>query len=241
MVFGNFGVKVKTGTVTFPSTGKWYSFLGTGTLTIASTAYPVTLQPGEYYVYTNQDVKGEVLAVNWLSFSVQKQGAYAVLLNWSTQNEVNNDRFEIERSSDGISFTKTGSVKAMQTNGTKQYSFTDNLPLNGTNYYRIKQVDKDGSYQYSSIQKIDLAAIAKRWSLFPNPAKNNTTLFALNNYNKATIAVHDLNGKIVYQSTINKIVAGQQLTIPLQRLTKGVYVVKIITDDDVDTQKLVVQ
>jgi len=241
MVYGNFGVKVKTGTVTFPSTGKWYSFLGTGTLTISSTAYPVTLQPGEYYVYTNQDVKGEVLAVNWLSFSVQKKDAHAVLLSWSTQNEVNNDRFEIERSADGISFTKTGSIKAMQTNGTKQYSFMDNLALNGTNYYRIKQVDKDGSYQYSSVQQIDIAAIAKRWNLFPNPAKNNTTLYALNSYNKATIAVHDLSGKTVYQSTINNIVAGQQLTIPLQRLTKGVYVVKIITGDAVDTQKLVVQ
>jgi hypothetical protein len=215
--------------------------LGTGSISIASTAYTLTLQPGEYYVYTNKDVKGVVLAVNWLSFTAQKNGAHSALLSWTTANENNNDHFEIERSSDGISFTKIGSIHAVVYATSKTYSFTDNLLLSGTNYYRIKQVDKDGNYQYSSIQKVSMADVVKRWNLYPNPAKNNTTLFALNNYNKAEISASDLNGKIVYHSIQNNIVAGQQITIPAQQLSKGVYIIRIVTDENVDMQKLIVE
>ena len=126
-------------------------------------------------------------------------------------------------------------------NGAMQYAFTDNLPLNGINYYRIKQVDKDGTYQYSSVQKVSMADVVKHWNLYPNPAKNNTTLFALNSYDKAEITVSDLNGKIVYRTTLNNIVANQQISIPVQQLSKGIYVIKIATNQNIDTQKLVVE
>ena len=241
MVFGNFGVNAKTATVTFPSTGTWYSYLTTKTINVSSTSYSVTLQPGEYYVYTNKNIKDVVLAVTWLSFTAQKNGAHSVLLNWSTQNEINNDHFEIERSNDGISFTKIGSANAATGNGNHQYLFTDNIPLNGYNYYRIKQVDKEGNYQYSSIQRISLSDIIKHWSLYPNPAKNAAALYALNNYSKAAISVSDLRGKIIYSTVINNITVNQQISIPVQQLSKGVYVIKIITNDGIDTQKLVVE
>jgi hypothetical protein len=241
MVFGNFGVSAKTSVVTFPSAGKWYSYLGTGTITTTSTSYTVTLQPGEYYVYTDKDVKGQVLAVNWLSFTAQKNGVHSVLLNWSAQSEAGNYNYEVERSSDGISFTNIGSRNTLQTSGVQRYSFIDNAPLNGTNFYRIKQVDKDGSYQYSSIQKVSISDVIKHWNIYPNPAKNNTIVYALNNYVKADISVSDLNGRIVYHSSLNNVIAGQQITIPLQHFSKGVYVIKITTEQGIDTQKLIVE
>jgi 1,4-alpha-glucan branching enzyme len=241
MVFGNFGVNAKTATVTFPSTGTWFSYLTTKTISVGSTSYSVTLQPGEYYVYTNKNIKDVVLPVTWLSFTAQKNGVHSVLLNWSTQNEINNNYFEVERSNDGISFTKIGSVNAITGNGELHYVFTDNIPLNGFNYYRIKQVDKEGNYQYSSTQRISLNDIIKRWNLYPNPAKNNTSLYALNNYKNAAISVSDLNGRIIYRTAINNIKANQQITIPLQQLSKGIYVIKITTEQGTDTQKLVVE
>ncbi|HYJ63762.1 MAG TPA: T9SS type A sorting domain-containing protein, partial [Parafilimonas sp.] len=241
MLFGNFGVRAKTSTVTFPSTGTWYSYLTTKTITVSSTSYSVTLQPGEYYVYTNKNIKDVVLPVTWLSFTAQKNGAHSVLLNWSTQNEVNNDHFEIERSSNGTSFSKIGNANALTGNGELHYSFTDNIPLNGYNYYRIKQVDKEGNYQYSSIQRISLGDIVKRWNLYPNPAKNVAALHALNNYNKATISISDLRGRIIYSTVINNITVNQQISIPIQQLSKGVYVIKIVTEQGTDTQKLVVE
>ncbi len=241
MVFGNFGVQSKTATVTFPSTGTWYSYLTTKTITVASTSYSVTLKPGEYYVYTNKDVKSQVLAVTWLSFTAQKTGAHSVLLNWATENEVNNNNFEIERSNDGVSFIKIGSVIAAHTNNAQQYSFTDNDALSGISYYRIKEVDKDGSYQYSSVQKINFADAVKRWNVYPNPARNNTTVAALNNFAKADISVSDMNGKVIYRNSLHNVIINQQITIPLQQLSKGIYVIKIITEQNTDTQKLVVE
>lgn len=240
MVYGNFGVYSKSTTVTFPSTGTWYNYLGSGSINVASTAYAVTLQPGEYYVYTNKDIKDEVLAVDWLSFSAQKNGSRSVLLSWSTKSDVNEDRYEVERSSDGVTFTKIASVRAIAGSDVQRYSITDNAALNGISYYRLKQVNKDGSYQYSSVQKIDIEAVVKRWSLYPNPAKNNTALYALHNYDKAAISISDLNGRIVYRINASNIVAGQQFAVPVQQLSKGVYVIKIITGDTVDVQKLVV-
>ena len=153
-----------------------------------------------------------------------------MLLNWSTQNEINNDYFEIERSSNGISFIKIGNVNALTGNRRTTLFITDNVPLNGYNYYSIKQVDKEGNYQYSSIQRISLSDIIKRWSLYPNPAKNVTALHALNNYSKAAISVSDLRGKIIYSNVINNITINQQITIPVQQLSKGVYVIKIVTE-----------
>jgi 1,4-alpha-glucan branching enzyme len=241
MVIGNFGVTAKTTTVTFPSIGTWYSYLTTKTINVTSTSYSVTLQPGEYYVYTNKNIKDVVLAVTWLSFTAQKNGAHSVLLNWSTQNETNNDHFEIERSHDGISFTKIGNVNAASGNGQLHYSFTDNIPLNGYNYYRIKQVDKEGNYQYSSIQRINLSDLIKHWSLYPNPAKNATALYALNNYTKAAISISDLNGRIVYKTVINNVNANQQIPVSTQTLGKGVYVIKIVTEQEIDTQNLIIE
>jgi len=164
-----------------------------------------------------------------------------VLLNWSTQNEINNDYFEIERSSNGNSFSKIGNANALTGNGELHYSFTDNIPLNGYNYYRIKQVDKEGNYQYSSIQRISLGDIVKRWNLYPNPAKNVAALHALNNYNKVTISISDLRGRIIYSTVINNITLNQQISIPIQQLSKDVYVIKIVTEQGTDTQKLVVE
>ncbi|MBV9961707.1 MAG: T9SS type A sorting domain-containing protein [Parafilimonas sp.] len=241
MVFGNFGVNAKTATVTFPSTGKWYNYLGTGTITISSAGYTVTLQPGEYFVYTNKDVKSQVLAVNWLTFTAQKTGAHTVLLNWSTESRANSDHFEIERSSDGISFTKIASANTILSNGTQHYSYTDNSPLNSLSYYRIKQVDKDGSFQYSSIQKINLADVVHLWNVFPDPAKDKANVYALSNYAKADISIADLNGKIVYRYTAGNIIAGQPITIPVQQLSKGLYVIKIATEQNTYTQKLIVE
>ncbi|MBS1747273.1 MAG: T9SS type A sorting domain-containing protein [Bacteroidetes bacterium] len=241
MVFGNFGIKAKTATVTFPTTGKWYSYLTDGNITVSSTSYTVTLQPGEYYVYTNKDVKGTVLAVEWLNFSAQKNGMHSVFLNWSVQSSVNNDHYEIERSNDGVHFTKIGTVNVVNGANMKKYSFTDNLPLSGINYYRIKQIDKDGSYQYSEIKKVNMADAIKRWNVYPNPAKDKATLYPLNNYTKTDIAVCNLNGKIVYHTSVSNVMANQSINIPVGNLSKGVYVIKIVTDKNTDTQKLVVE
>jgi hypothetical protein len=91
------------------------------------------------------------------------------------------------------------------------------------------------------VRRVSLSDVIKHWSLYPNPAKNITALYALNNYKSAAISVSDLNGKIIYRKMMNNVTANQQISIPLSQLSKGIYVIKIVTELGIDTQKLIVE
>ena len=83
------------------------------------------------------------------------------MLEWATDWELNNDYFEVQRSSDRTLFSSIGEVKGVGNSQTKQeYSFIDDYPLTSINYYRLKQIDFDGGYEYSPI--IEIAIEEKR-------------------------------------------------------------------------------
>ncbi|MFL5744436.1 MAG: PA14 domain-containing protein [Niastella sp.] len=98
-----------------------------------------------------------------------QQVAKAVQVSWITSNELNTAFFNVERSADGVSFSKAGTVPAIDQSGTQQYQYTDNDPLSGIAYYRIKSIDKDGSAQFSKIVTVR-AADDRKFSCYPNPA-----------------------------------------------------------------------
>ena len=90
-----------------------------------------------------------VLPVNLTEFNAQKN-TDGVLLQWITATELNVAKFSVEKSKDGMSFSQMGVVEA--TNQTlAKYSFTDLKPEEAVNFYRLKMVDKDGSYEYSKL------------------------------------------------------------------------------------------
>ncbi len=99
-------------------------------------------------------------------------------LNWSTATESNNARFEVERSSDKIQFNLTGSVDgAGTTTEPKNYSFIDILPLPGINYYRLKQIDFSGDYQFSDIIEADFTSLEFALEQnYPNPFNPSTSI-----------------------------------------------------------------
>jgi hypothetical protein len=181
------------------------------------------------------------LPVTWLSFTGQLQGA-DVLLNWSTANEVNNDHFEVERSSDGTSFTSIGTVAAGNaSSSTQHYSFTDNNPLSGTDYYRLKQVDKDGAYHYSSIVQVNIPVSNALWLVYPNPAVSKTSVAVKTDLNNVELVLTNANGQTVYSLKLPKVNAGQSIDIPLSNLAKGVYLLKVQSDKGNRTDKIVVE
>src|SRR5262249_52077625 len=195
MVIGNFDTTSKTASVTFPSTGTWNSYLTDSTTTIATTIINVTLQPGEYYVFTNKNVKTIVLPVTWLSFTAQKINNHTAELKWSTTNEVNNDHFEIQRSSNAVSFSKIGTLIA---NNKRQYQFTDINVYGSVAYYRIKQVDKDGRHSYSQVVKV-LFDNNISWQINPNPAHNLISVYFKKELTKLQLMLIDASGKTVYR------------------------------------------
>jgi hypothetical protein len=103
----------------------------------------------------------------------------SVILNWSTATEKNNMGFEIQRSSDKSSFVKIGFINGSgTTTEIKKYSFADNNVLNAKSYYRLKQMDYDGSYQYSFVIEAEIGAISS-FSLdqnYPNPFNPSTQI-----------------------------------------------------------------
>lgn len=240
MVIGNFGVASQTATVTFPGTGNWYSYLTDSITNITTAATSVTLKPGEYYVFTN--VSLHALPVSWLNFTAKEGKDKSVVLNWSTAQEVNNDHFDVERSVDGLSYNVIGQVPAGNANnGVTSYTFTDVNPLQVTNYYRLNQVDKNGKSQHSKIVVISVGGSANLWRVYPNPAGSSTALYLNGNVAKLQLALTDASGKVVFTRQLSNGTAGQKITLPVQGLAKGVYLLKVSSERASHTEKIVVQ
>ena len=179
------------------------------------------------------------LPVSWLSFTAEKGSGNSVLLHWSTANESNNAYYEIEKSSDGKNFFAIGSLPGGNTPGmTQHYFYTDLNAFNGENYYRIKQVDRDGQYRYSITAIINLTLSPNFWLVYPNPAIGQTTVQLLQKLQEVSIILMDITGKKLYGVHLSNTQAGQKISIPLQHLTSGLYLLKLQTDQGSSTKKI---
>ena len=111
------------------------------------------------------------LPVSWLGFSARPEGK-VVHLHWRTAAEENNAGFTAQRSADGAAWTDLGEVAA----GAYTYAYTDEAPLNGTSYYRIRQTDADGRFSFSVVASVRLTAAGA--FAFPNPFTDRITVFS---------------------------------------------------------------
>ena len=172
-----------------------------------------------------------VLPVDLVSFNAAKDND-KVLLSWNSENEINLQRYDVERSSDGRTFTKINEVKA-KGNSTNTYNITDAAPLSGLNYYRLKIIDKDGTFRYSIILKADFS---KKYlvSVLPNPAHDYIIINGANKFKRVQLI--DMNGKIIKQFTVNSNNRYTTTGIP-----QGVYLLQLINDDEQQTEKIIIQ
>lgn len=181
------------------------------------------------------------LPVSWLSMSAEKSGAQSAIIKWSTANELNNNYFEIERSTDGSRYTAIGRVAAGKNpNSVQQYSFNDvRLPM-GTFFYRIKQMDKDGRFSFSQTAQVTIDANGISWILVPNPASDEAAILFNKVLTGVQVTVTDANGRVVFSKSENTVAAGASMRLPANSLAKGVYLVKVISGGNTDVQKLVI-
>ncbi|HEY6978326.1 MAG TPA: T9SS type A sorting domain-containing protein [Chitinophagaceae bacterium] len=176
-----------------------------------------------------------VLPVNIISFTAALKNKI-VLLNWQTANEQNNAFFAIERSNNSNNnFKEVGRVNGKaNSNQTQQYTFEDFNPLNGGNYYRLRQVDKDGKATYSKVVFIDLSKrIAIK--LYPNPARDILMLEGLNANSMTKISIISVQGSAFAKTTTST----STYTWNIKQLPAGTYYVKIESDKNVTTLKFV--
>ena len=186
------------------------------------------------------------LPVTFASFSGLKEGAKNIL-QWSTTTELNNAFFSLERSLDGTSFSELTTIASKATNGNSNaalnYEFADVKPVMGNNYYRLKQVDKDGKYSYSQIvllkgSKANGISIS---AIYPNPAKDNVSIvFNAETVTKVHIALVDVAGKVLQQKQTILSIGQTSYTTDISTLRAGNYLIRVTDLNGViiDIQKL---
>ncbi len=164
---------------------------------------------------------GSTLPVSLLSFTAQAQGK-STLVKWQTANETNNAYFEVERSADGVSFTAIGKINGYGSSAIEQqYNFTDNSPLDGVDYYRLKQVDLDGIATYSSVAKVSFGNLATALHVYPNPAKNTVVITLPASASGSVVNVFDMSGRKLMQKQISANTSSQ--TLDVSSLASGKY------------------
>lgn len=183
------------------------------------------------------------LPVQLVSFRARKTDA-GVRLDWQTASEKNSGYFTVQRSTDGVNFTtETCTVPAAGNSASLlSYHCTDNFPAPGSNYYRLRQTDADGTAAYSPIVSVAYAlGEGGDISLFPNPARDAVTIrFAnsLDNEQKVAVRVLTLAGRTVWQE--NGASPARDIEINTSHLADGLYMVEIITSQRKFVRKLVV-
>ena len=173
------------------------------------------------------------------------KGTYAngvASLSWQTSQELNSDHFELFRSFDGNNFVSAASIKAGgNTNTTKNYQYNDQVSTMAGNYvfYKLKQIDKDGKFTFSSVIKLSLSDLHATIQLFPNPVVNNfTASFTAPKLSTATLLIRTTNGQTVYSKIIDVIKGNNSVLINNAPLKTGIYYVSIVNDDIYYTGKL---
>jgi len=205
--------------------------VGGTTIGITNVPTGLSLADGNFIAITDTSyISGYVgfaaaTPVTLKSFGVV--GKYnAALLNWSTATELDIDHFNVQHCTDGSSFISIGTVKAIG-NGANSYAFTDGKPTNGTNYYRLESVDKDGATSYSKVVSVQLSIINYQLSVYPNPAKDNITIKGSNIYN---VQVIDNIGRVVRGVSLKD---ANNPTLSVSGLAAGVYHLRIQTTDGI--------
>jgi len=183
---------------------------GNATITITSFSPPAGILPVKLISFTAAMVNKEVK------------------LECRTAGEINNSRFEVERSFDNKDFVTVSSIKAIgNTNTVQKYNSYDKAPSAGINYYRLRQIDVDGNFSYSHVVAIR-PAYHNATQVYPNPAQNNTTLqWETLTAHKEEVILYNAAGRPV-QTRILDLAAGvNRVTWNVSTLAAGLYYFKL--------------
>lgn len=225
----------------------WQLISGSTTQGNAARLFTTSAQ-NTFGIFTGTQGNNNPLPVSYLSFIAQSMGA-DVSLNWQTAFELNNKGFYVERSVDGIEFTRIGFVKGKGNSNTLEaYNTVDANAFENAGvsslYYRLRQVDFDGTESLSEIRKVaQNESLANQLSLFPNPFTESMAIQIVSGEaSPASIEILDMNGRSIAQFTTN-LHAGLQI-IPLnnlQALQAGVYFIKVNTLQKTEVLKAIKQ
>lgn len=208
-----------------------YTIIHLSAGSISGSFNNTTLPPG-YSLLVNannvQLLKSLIVTpVDLISFTANQRGT-RVLLQWITENEINNNYFDVERSSNGINFLSIGRVGASMAPGSrKEYSFSDQPLQTRLLYYRLKQVDIDGRFTYSRTIVVHFIQEENSILLYPNPARDKIQII-LNNMNyPVQVTITDMQGRLIATKQLNDQLHWQWSAAHLK---PGMYILKAVDD-----------
>lgn len=250
---------VQMGVWSQPSSGEICDFNGTGAFGVQGYGCSVgvgnvqlsipNLPAGDYLLLVDgnagaqcswtfaETIGSPPLPVEFVSFDAQLNDNNEVDLRWSTASEQNNDFFTVEKSRNGLSswefVTHVDAVgNSIETNS---YFAKDLNPMPGVSYYRLKQTDLDGEYEYFTIRMIENTT--DLITIFPNPAKNQVNISS-EKIAQANISLISSEGQMVQlpPSMLND----GMITLDISSVPNGVYFVRIVEKNQVVTEKLII-
>jgi len=177
----------------------------------------------------------EPLPVTLTHFTAKKEKNTSAL-TWSTADEVNSERFEVQRSFDNKVWHQLGEVAATGNSTLPQdYHFTDDSPANGSNYYRLKMIDRDGSFEISKQQSLVFEGL-EGVSVFPNPTADLVNLKLDDARSVEKVVLQSVTGQVLYTATQDT-----QKAINIRHYPAGTYLVLVHRNDGRTTSHKIVK
>ncbi len=164
-----------------------------------------------------------------------------VKLNWNIETETNTNSYIIERSANGDNFSQVGTLKA---NHSSNYIWMDNAANNGMNYYRVKAIDNNGTFQYSTTVRINVGKVKGGLNVYPNPIKGGQLNVELNGVSKGIYVVNlfNMNGSLAHTTILASEGTSLSKTVTLpSNLRTGNYTLEIVNGSFKATKIIYVQ
>lgn len=166
-----------------------------------------------------------------------------IQLSWKVREEDNMATYEVERSTDGRTFMKIGDVAARNLSTPSTYSFFDQSPGSGVNYYRLRLVELNSSAKYTLIVRVDAAAVKSSVRIYPNPVAGQYVTLQLNNMQTGSYELLFYNniGQVAFRQTIHHSSGSTTRNVSLPVHLKGIYSVQLRSDQQLFSQMLMIQ
>ncbi len=216
---------------------------GTATGSSGTMTFSIGQTFDENYVGSNakinegvqQPFTGTGLPVKLISFSAKLKTDKQVELDWLTSLELNCNYFEVQHSTNAFDFILLSKVKRLGTQQTNNYSFIHTLPTIGFNYYRLKMVDKDGTFEFSPVKTINnVGGFYAR--IYPSPVKDKLQLEVVyEQKNSIDIQIITENGRIILSQNYITEKGKSLLGLNVSSLQKGNYFLRLTSDDKKQT------
>ena len=219
------------------SDGTWEKIAGDISGNSITTKEPVSRYSAFTFGATNADPEINPLPVTFTAF-VGRQDGNSIVLEWTTLSEKDNDYFEIERSVDGVNYVTIGYVGGSgDSNRRIDYSFSDNAPEQGQLYYRLSQVDFDGTREYADkVVALVYTGDETDWlTIVPNPTHGLFRINVNNSMAGGTARLMSQSGQVIREFEID----GCEQSLDISDLQDGVYILQYISNSRVLQQKVV--